>query len=120
MKGAEGPPGIPGLEGPPGLKGAMGPAGPKGDGGPQGVQGNNPQSINLNEILSMDIWNCRSTWSTWRAATTPTWHFVPERCPSCVVNPIKVNSKVTIKVWIYNLKNIFQFKIEERNSWRHW
>jgi len=39
MKGAEGPPGIPGLEGPPGLKGAMGPAGPKGDGGPQGVQG---------------------------------------------------------------------------------
>ncbi len=39
MKGARGPPGLPGLEGPPGPKGVMGPAGAKGDPGPQGVQG---------------------------------------------------------------------------------
>ncbi len=39
MKGALGPPGIPGLEGPPGPKGVLGPTGPKGDSGPQGLPG---------------------------------------------------------------------------------
>jgi len=39
MKGAEGPPGLPGLEGPPGPKGTPGSAGPKGETGPIGVPG---------------------------------------------------------------------------------
>ena len=47
MKGAEGPPGLPGLEGPPGPKGTPGGAGPKGESGPIGVPG-----ISFNDNIS--------------------------------------------------------------------
>lgn len=72
MKGAEGPPGIPGLEGPPGLKGAMGPAGPKGDGGPQGVQGNTMNRyFSSGSCVNLLVHFLRSTRPTWRTAFTP-------------------------------------------------